>query len=84
MAGYSEGERPATADELAGTKNLADHAMHLGADQTADQYFKNIGAEANTSLTAGEIPLQILGTTDIRNRPSRSANDVKQPWGMQE
>ena len=84
MAGYMEGERPATAEELAGTKNLVDHKLHLGADQTADQYFKNIGHEANTNLGAGEIPLEIRGTTDIRNRPSRSANDVKQPWGMQE
>lgn len=83
MAGYMEGERPITPEEYQGTKGLVEHAMHLGADQTADQYFKNIGQEKNTSKEY-DIPLEIKGTTDICNRPSRSANNVKQPWGMQE
>ena len=84
MKTYGEGERPITHDEYQGTKNLKDHAMHLGADDSADRYFEQIDVSANTSLTANHMAPEELGKSDIKGYPNRNANSVKMPMGMQE
>jgi hypothetical protein len=83
MAYPLEGQRPATKDELDGTKNLKDHAMHLGADDSADRYFEQMGVEVNTGRER-DLPLELKNITDIHGKPSRSANNIKMPLGMQE
>ena len=85
MAQYGEGEKPISDGEYQGTQGLSEgSALHLGADMTADTYFEQIGKSANTSLSAGLGEPEMSGISDIHGKPSRSANSVKMPQGMQD